>query len=175
MSHTDPWAVEEGDNPKDGSLPDRLRFLVRYALLAPSSHNTQPWRFHVAENRVDLFMDMDRWLKVADADQREIHVSIGCALESLLVAAEHFGLGHGTDYLPDPANPRLAATVRFRAEGRAAPERPARLFPMLPVRHTNHGEYDGRPIPPGVLEQLRNCCVEPGVTVYLTADADIKR
>ena len=88
----------ENDYPHAGSLPDRLRFLVRYAVLAPSSHNTQPWRFHIAADRIDLFLDESRWLKVADADQRELHISLGCALENLLVAAEHFGLGPQTEY-----------------------------------------------------------------------------
>lgn len=175
MSHTDPWAVAAGDYPKDGSWQDRLRFLIRYAVVAPSSHNTQPWRFRVAADRIDVFIDERRWLRIADADQRELHISVGCALENLFVAAEHFGLGHATDYLPDSANPMHAATIRFRPEGQPSPERPARLFPMILVRHTNHGEYDGRPIPPDVVEQLRNCCVEPSVTVFLTADSDLKR
>ena len=117
MTSTDPWRVDDGQFPSDGSLTERLRFLVRYAVLAPSSHNTQPWKFRISADRLDLFMDQERWLKVADDDQRELHISIGCALENLLVAAEHFGLGHQTDYLPDPKNPMHAATVRFGERG----------------------------------------------------------
>ena len=100
MTFTDPWQVDDGQFPSDGSLTERLRFFVRYAVLAPSSHNTQPWKFRISADRLDLFMDQERWLKVADDDQRELHISIGCALENLLVIAEHFGLGHQTGYLP---------------------------------------------------------------------------
>ncbi|KAF5410530.1 MAG: hypothetical protein C5S47_06520 [Candidatus Methanogasteraceae archaeon] len=39
-------------------------------------------------------MDTTRWLKVADSDQRELHVSIGCAPENLLIATGHFGYGY---------------------------------------------------------------------------------
>jgi hypothetical protein len=175
MTSNDPWRVDDGQFPGDGPLTERLRFLVRYAILAPSSHNTQPWKFRMADDRIDVFMDESRWLKVADDDQRELHISIGCALENLLVAAEHFGLGHQTDYLPDPKNPMHAATVRFGAQRQRSPERPASLFPMIPVRHTNHGEYDGRPIPAAVLNRLQGCCIEPGIAVLLTPDESIKQ
>jgi hypothetical protein len=172
---TDPWQVEENQFPNNGSMVERLRFLARYAVLAPSSHNTQPWKFRISADRLDLFMDPERWLKVADDDQRELHISIGCALENLLVAAEHFGLGHQTDYLPDPRNPMHAATVRFGEKGQRSAERAADLFPMMVVRHTNHGEYDGRPIPAAVLDRLQDCCVEQGIAVLLTPDESIKR
>ena len=46
---------------------------------------------------------------------------------------------------------------------------------MMVVRHTNHGEYDGRPIPADVLGQLQRCCVEQGITVLLTPDETIKQ
>lgn len=175
MTSTDPWQVDDGQFPSDGSLTERLRFLVRYAVLAPSSHNTQPWKFRISADRLDLFMDQERWLKVADDDQRELHISIGCALENLLVAAEHFGLGHQTDYLPDPKNPMHAATVRFGVKRQRSTERAADLLPMMVVRHTNHGEYDGRPIPAAVLDRLQGCCVEQGIAVFLTPDESIKQ
>lgn len=148
---------------------------MRYAVLAPSSHNTQPWKFSIADDLIGVFMDESRWLKVADDDQRELHISIGWALENLLVAAEHFGLGHQTNYLPDPTNPLHAATVRIVEKRQPSTECPADLFPMIAVRHTNHGEYDGGSIPAAVLEQLRSCCVKWGITVLLTSDESIRQ
>lgn len=175
MSLNTPWTIIESDFPASYPMTDRLRFLIRYALLAPSSHNTQPWQFRIGDDRIDVFMDEGRWLKVADKDQRELHISIGCALENLLIAAKHFGLVHSTDYLPDPANPMHAATVRVSEDGRPSPNPSDDLFPMISVRHTNHGEYDGRPIPADLLDRLSSCSDDPSVTVLLTADEVIKR
>jgi hypothetical protein len=175
MSPTGPWAISESDFPASRSLADRLRFLSRYAILAPSSHNTQPWRFRIADDRIELFMDEGRWLRVADRNQRELHISLGCALENLLVAARHFGLAHHTDYLPDPTNPLHAATVRLTTASGSLPDSLQDLFPMIAVRHTNHGEYDGRPVPPEVLDRLSGCCDEAGLTVQLTTDQRIKQ
>jgi hypothetical protein len=82
-----PWALSARQFPVDGNARDRLLFLLRYAILAPSTHNTQPWRFTVAPERILVFRDRARWLQVADPSQRELHVSVGCALENLLIAA----------------------------------------------------------------------------------------
>ncbi len=174
MSPTTPWTTIESDFPASYPMTDRLRFLIRYALLAPSSHNTQPWQFRIAADRIDVFMDEGRWLKVADKDQRELHISIGCALENLLIAAKHFGLAHRTEYLTDPANPMHAATVRVSEDGRPSPGPSHDLFPMISVRHTNHGEYDGRAIPADVLDRLSGCNDKPSVTLLLTANEEIK-
>ena len=152
MTSINPWVIDETLFPANGSFPDRLQFLLRYAVLAPSSHNTQPWKFRVDGNRIDIFMDEERWLKVCDDDQRELHISVGCCLETLLVAAEHFGFGHQVEYLPDSANPMHAVAIDFEVDGTAATERDDPLFKMIPVRHTNHGEYDGRPDPRRRLE-----------------------
>jgi len=175
MLNTDPWTITEKEYPHDRSWVDRLTFLVRYAMLAPSSHNTQPWSFRIRDNAVDVFMDEARWLKIADDDQRELHISIGCALENLLVATEHFKLANQVEYLPDPIQPMLAATIRFRTSGLEFRQRPPCLFSMIVVRHTNHGEYESRPIPDDILTKLQSVCTENGVTLYLSADFEVKR
>lgn len=110
------WQVSEAAFPREGTLAEKARFLLRYAVLAPSSHNTQPWLFTVGDEAVRLFADLDRWLTVADPDKRELYVSLGAALENLLVAAEHFGMGYDVRYLPG-SDTAHAATVRLSAEG----------------------------------------------------------
>jgi hypothetical protein len=152
-----------------------MRFLLRHAVLAPSSHNTEPWQFRVRENRIDVLLDFSRWLKVADDDQRELHISVGCALENLLVAAEHFGLGHDSVLLPKADDPSLAATVNFSEKGQPSSQRPAAMFDMIPVRDTNHQRYEDRAITDDVLQHLRVVCIEEGIHLHLTSDPEIKR
>src|ERR1051326_2408409 len=41
----DAWSVCETDFPARASLAEQFAFLLNYAVLAPSSHNTQPWCF----------------------------------------------------------------------------------------------------------------------------------
>src|SRR5688572_2347769 len=70
---------------------ERLAFLVRFAVLAPSGHNSQPWKFLVAPGKVSVAPDMDRALPESDRDHRQLYLSVGCALENLCAAAEWYG------------------------------------------------------------------------------------
>ena len=53
----DPWQISSDDFPHDGSAEEKLWFAVNYAVLAPSTHNTQPWRFRIHGLEVDLHAD----------------------------------------------------------------------------------------------------------------------
>jgi nitroreductase len=41
------WNVSERQFPKDGTKTEQLKFILNYAILSPSSHNTQPWLFKI--------------------------------------------------------------------------------------------------------------------------------
>lgn len=173
---TDVWSVGADGFPEAGSRAQQAEYLLRYAILAPSSHNTQPWRFHVEDDRIDVYADWSRWLRVADADQRELLLSVGCALENLVVAAEHHGLTTAVEYVGNPVNAALVARVRLReAAADASPDRPSELFDALTRRRTNHREYDGRPLPDGLRASLQALAVEPGISIHFTDDARIRR
>lgn len=169
------WNVVETDYPANSGLIDRLQFLVRYAVLAPSSHNTEPWLFRIHDDQIDLFLDESRWLRVADDDRRELHISVGCALENLLIAAEYFHLDYELKYLPQINDPLLCATVTFQEQAKHSPSGSETLFSMIPVRHTNHGRYDDRAIPGDLLQQLQDTCIEDALMLHLTADGKLKQ
>jgi len=59
------WDLDADEFPSDGAIEERAQFLLRYAIPAPSSHNSQPWRFTVVDNRIELAADETRWLEVA--------------------------------------------------------------------------------------------------------------
>jgi nitroreductase len=170
-----PRGVDEASLPQESDSRERLTYLLRYAILAPSSHNTQPWRFAVGEDEIRVYADRSRWMKVADVDQRELHISIGCALENLLIAAEHFRYGHRVAYLPQGEEDDLVALVTFEQAGEASSFRPPELFDAIPDRRTNHNVYDGREIPEEDVERLQACCVEEDILLHTTDEPAIKR
>jgi hypothetical protein len=65
----------------------------------------------------------------------ELYISLGCALENLPVAAEHFGFRHGISYFPEPGNEELAATVMLPPPA----ECPPTPGPELPSRLSSDG------------------------------------
>jgi nitroreductase len=78
----------------------QMKELIRYATLAPSGHNTQPWKFSIKENSIRIFPDFTRHLTVVDPDNRELYISLGCALENLVIAARYAGYDSEVEYFP---------------------------------------------------------------------------
>lgn len=172
---TTPWNISEQDFPRNGTEEERLRFFLRYAVLAPSGHNTQPWKFAVQQSTIQVYADPSRWLRVADADRRELHISVGCAIENLLIAADYAGYGSEVTYLPTPNQYNHMATIRLIPDHHTTPRYNTDLFAAIPTRHTNHKEYDGRPVSGDVVRRLEACCEETSVTLSLTDDETRKQ
>lgn len=169
----DAWNINQSSFPANASSEEKLTFLVGYSILAPSSHNTQPWKFNVSKDRIDLYMDRSRWLQFADADQRELRISLGCALENLLVAARHFGYEANVTY---PNEGDLVASVAFMRKG--LPSQDSRLIDAIVARKTNRNAYLDRPVPETELHELHTSIKEftgdQSVQFYLTSDPDIR-
>ncbi len=86
------WQIDEKDFPKHGIIEEQIRFLIGYGILAPSTHNTQPWLFEVAGNRLILKINPSLMLPQADPSGRGLQISLGCCVANISVAAGHFGL-----------------------------------------------------------------------------------
>jgi nitroreductase len=151
-----------------GGLPfpaDQAEYLIRTAARAPSVHNTQPWRFRVGGDAIDLYADLRRKLRV-DPAGRELHISCGAALFGLRLAVRSLGTRPMVELLPDPARPRLLARVRpGKQEPMSARER--QLLEALPHRHTHRGPFAPGPLPAGLAAGLQHDALAEGATLVL--------
>jgi hypothetical protein len=152
--------------PIDTITNDRallLRELVRYSTLAPSSHNTQCWKFHVLEHSISIAPDLLRRCPIVDPDDHHMFVSLGCATENLA----HAALAQGFQ-----ANARFDAagmgTVEIDLETTKAMASP--LFQAIPVRQCTRGDYDGKPISSDELRLLERAGSGDGVRVVLLTE-----
>ncbi|WP_246988925.1 Acg family FMN-binding oxidoreductase [Halorientalis marina] len=166
------WDVGADDFPTDGSIEDQATFLLRYAILAPSSHNSQPWTFEVGGDEIRIDADESRWLDAADPDRRELYISVGCAVENYCIAAEHFGFEPKVEY-HDPESGDFVATVTL-AESESANPRPSDLFDALTTRATSHEVFENRPPETETREQLEDIVREASVTLHLVDDPEAK-
>lgn len=89
------WEIDEKDFPNNGSLEEKIQFLVGYGILAPSTHNTQPWLCSVKDNELVVSINPALKLPAADPDGRGELISLGCLVTNINVAAEYFGLEAG--------------------------------------------------------------------------------
>jgi hypothetical protein len=172
-----PWTLREDDFPIDRPAAERARFLLRYAILAPSSKNTQPWKFRIDAHTIHVQPDLTRWQQVADPDQRELHISLGCALENLIVAADHFGYVCTVAYGPkDGGAADAVASVTVRPAPAGAPRmRPTGLFAGLTSRQTINEPFTARRLPPAVRRQIERLSTDPDVRLLLTDDRATNR
>ena len=147
--------------PHIGSPRDQLRFCLRYAVLAPSIHNTQPWRFRLGEKDVELWSDAGRGLSVVDPSGRELVISCGAALANLRIAVEMFGHVPEMALLPEPEETRLLARLSM-GERKAAPPETTLLFHAIPFRRTNRKAFEDWPVPADVVRLLQDAALEEG-------------
>jgi hypothetical protein len=142
--------------------PELVDF-VRYATLAASGHNTQPWRFRLADGRIAILPDFARRTPVVDPDDHHLFVSLGCAVENLTLAAA--ARGHRGDPRFDPEGGG-SAVFEF---GGAPPEHSV-LFDAIPRRQSTRADYDGRPVAAADLEALATATRVPGIDLILATD-----
>lgn len=167
-SHTG-WDVSEEEFPLIARDEDRIRFLLNYAVLAPSGHNTQPWRFRVVGEAVELHADRSRRLPEADPGDRELVISCGAALLHLKLAMRYFGYEGRVRALPDRADPDLLAVVELG--GRYAPtSAEAMMFRAIRRRHTWRAEFADAPVPAGVVAALRQAAAGEGARLLVAAE-----
>jgi len=80
------------DMQKQVDLSDKARTILYHASLAPSGHNTQPWRVRIESPLTWVIeADADRRLPIVDPDNRELMLSLGAFVENLVVSAAVLG------------------------------------------------------------------------------------
>jgi hypothetical protein len=150
---SNPWIIDEADFYELESHEEQMRFLLRYAILAPSGHNTQPWTFRVTADGVQVFADTSRRLLIVDRNDRELLMSIGAATTNFRVAAAHFGFDTTVAYQTGSIESSPLATILVCETCAPNPELGA-LFPAIRRRHTNRQPYDAQPIEPAELQAI---------------------
>jgi len=138
--------------PVRGPSRKTLVGLVEAAVLAPSSHNTQPWIFAIVEGQVELWADRTRALPVNDAEDRELTISCGAALLNLRVAAAGENLVANAAILPDRREPDLLARVAFTPT--SARPRDSALAKYITRRRTYRQRFAVRPVPDEALAAI---------------------
>ncbi len=167
----DPWEISEGAFPKKDASSDKLRYLLNYAVLAPSGHNSQPWLFKIAGDEVELYADRTRALPVCDPEDRELVIACGAALFHLRVALYHFGYEGKVQTFPDSNEPDLLARVGF-GEKRKPTAEDELLFNAITKRRTNRRPFESRHVPDKVLAELKTVAGREKVLLQIVQGED---
>jgi hypothetical protein len=154
------WRHAEGQISENSLVQHEL---VRYATLAPSSHNTQCWKFRLEEHTISILPDLSRRCPVVDPDDHHLFVSLGCATENLIQAALANGLKGEAHF--DAA---VAGGMRVVLQPTKAVDSP--LFQAIPERQCTRTEFDGKSLSIEELRLLEQAGTGDGVRILLLTD-----
>jgi len=137
--------------------------LIRLATLAPSGHNTQPWRFTVSDMGIRIRPDLSRRTSVVDPDDHHLFVSLGCATENLLVAAAATGRPGSIEF-----SEGLGGQIRIDlTSGRPTTDA---LYPAILENQSTRSNYDARSVSTENLKLLEFTSRIPGVSVIILTE-----
>ncbi len=164
-----PWVDYEGQagSSRRGLAPNtpvplKMRGILRFATLAANGHNAQPWKFALLPNAIEIHPDYSRRLTAVDPEDRELWISLGCALENLVVTARAMG------YVPAITYPDVHDLIRVELS-EDAPLVGA-SFAAIPLRQCTRCEYDGRSISLSERDQLERMPLEEGIGIHFIVD-----
>lgn len=138
---------------------EELRTVAEFAAMAPSVHNTQPWRFVGESHTLAVHVDPDRVLSYLDPDGRQAYLSCGAAIEFARLGVRSLGRACTVRLLPDSADPTLVAKL---VVGWNEPPSPSeeRLIAAVARRYTDRGPYTDEPVPRDVVQRLREAAAD---------------
>ncbi len=151
------------------ALSGDLRVAAEHALLAPSIHNTQPWRFVIADGALEIHADRGRQLSVLDPTGRQLMISCGCAVFNARVSLAAAGYDVAVERLPDPNRPDLVARLRLPTHT-AQWLRLGDLDNYVIHRQTNRRHFDDEQVHPSVVHDLVDAVSAEGARLLQITD-----
>lgn len=150
---------------------DELQSAVGLAVRAPSIHNTQPWRWALRSDGLDLYADKARQLTVADPDGHALMVSCGAALDLARLGLAAAGYQTSVSRLPDPADTDLLARIVVTGRG-PVPEETELRVAAARQRHSDRRPFAARAVSPELLELLTAQVQDDGVYLHVVQGSD---
>jgi hypothetical protein len=165
------WDIKEKDFPLNGKIEGKILFILRYGILAPSTHNIQPWKFKIKDNTLKILPDFQRYsLPQSDATNRGLFMSVGTCITNIIVAAAHFGFSVKTTYLFNPSKSFFVLLTFVNKKTNSVFDT---LFPFIVHRYSDKLIYDSRKISNKIINELSSLSLG-SANVKLIDDIKIK-
>ena len=150
---------------------DRIKYILKYATLAPSTHNTQPWQFKIKGDSCELYINSKKKLPQADPTGRDLYISMGCCLENLITAAKYFRVYKSYKLYGEEDN-KLAAKVYFKDLNKKTKfdKKYNKLMHAIVHRINVRGLFSRKSIAPENLTEINNLNENESIQVLLVSN-----
>jgi len=149
---------------RDGQYILKILDLAR---LAPSSHNTQPWKVSVDKNKAIIGYEPQRHLTVGDPDMRELFISLGCFIQTASYAAQSLGYKMTTLFIGE--GPEGVAELLFTKASKPQPE----LADAIRNRRSDRRKFLNEPIPKEEMDHLKKLTSGTAKLEIFTSEEDV--
>lgn len=166
------WQVSVNDFFDQKTDLDKLTFLLKFAILAPSSHNSQPWKFRVKDNSIWVSADLRRRLKDSDKNDRQLFISLGCAITNILIAANYYGLFGTVSYFPEKNDQHCAARITFAPSKTKTDDKNHLIF-VITKRTNNRNKYSNQTLDNKFISQVKELQT-PNLQIIFVSDQPTK-
>ena len=141
--------------------------LVRYGTMAANSHNSQPWKFKVSNNQIQVLPDFTRRCPAVDPNDHHLYSSLGCAAENILVSANAFGL-HG-DLLFNQSD-ESSLIINFEETKKQSTP----IFDAIPERQCTRALFNGKSVSANTLNDIASYANSSYVDIHLLSTDENK-
>jgi hypothetical protein len=135
--------------------------LVGYATKAPSGHNTQPWIFKLTDSTIEIHPNFCMALPVVDKNHRELYISLGCAAENLIIAANEFGYEADFSIIENQGK-HTFISIKLQKDQTIKNY----LFDQIDKRQTNRSEYTSDTIPEFTIRKIDNLLSKQNLGIH---------
>lgn len=167
-----PWDIKKTDFPQAGTLSDKIKFVLGYAILAPSTHNSQPWFFKIDNDSCKIYYDKNLKIPEADPIGRDLYISMGCLVENLVIASNYFGIFKDLEVV---LNGDLIANIYFQEDGQKNTDLEY-LVDAIPKRINARGLFEAKRLPEGIEAEMMSLKKDGRIRIdFITKKEEIEK
>src|SRR3989344_6623100 len=94
-------------------MKDAIQKILGASINAPSGSNSQPWRFEIENNIINLFILPEKDHPILNYRNRGTLIAGGAMIENIMIASAEFGYTADIEMFPDKNNQNLIAKIKL--------------------------------------------------------------
>jgi len=136
---------------------DKINFILQYGILAPSTHNTQPWLFDISDRYCEISLNQAKELSFADNKKRNMLISIGCCVENIILVSRYFNIFDSMEILKGPP---IVVRIFFNFSNEKTNFNLKHFLNTIQTRQNIRGAFNCLPVSSDVIMQLEKVGLE---------------